>query len=228
MAGRINRPPGAPTGGRWSRWTGASRWASGRYHRGWTSSRRTKRSPRSTPHSQRGSVSRTLGGAARNLVYLQNNAPSELEVDLSRILGISDPAAVGLTAADLTGPDHQPCPELAAAAMGLGDEALLVTSAALPGLSLVVLPRTLPESPPPGSCAARGSPSTGSLKSSGRKRWARIAYSRGGGPLRRSTSVILEFFDCYRLMRRQAVVFLCSYRDTAIDEFKLEHRYQIL
>ncbi len=55
--------------------------------------------------------------AARNLGYLRNNVLSELEVDLSRILDISDAAAVGLTAADLTGPDHQPSQELAAAAM---------------------------------------------------------------------------------------------------------------
>ncbi len=86
--------------------------------------------------------------AARNLAYLQNNVLSELEVDLSRILDISDPAAVGLTAAELTGPDHQPCQELAAAAMARGYEGLLVPSAALPGLNLVVLPRKLPEPPP--------------------------------------------------------------------------------
>lgn len=86
--------------------------------------------------------------AARNLAYLRNNVLSEFEVDLSRILDISDPAAVGLTAADLTGPDHQPCQELAAAAMARRYEGLLVPSAALPGLNLVVLPRNLPEPPP--------------------------------------------------------------------------------
>lgn len=85
--------------------------------------------------------------AARNLTYLKNNVLSELEVDLSRILDISDPAAVGLTADDLTGPDHQPCQELAAAAMARGYEGLLVPSAALPGLNLVVLPHNLPEPP---------------------------------------------------------------------------------
>jgi RES domain-containing protein len=86
--------------------------------------------------------------AARNLAYLRNNVLSEFEVDLSRILDISDPAAVGLTAADLTGHHHQPCQELAAAAMARGYEGLLVPSAALPGLNLVVLPRNLPEPPP--------------------------------------------------------------------------------
>ncbi|GIW07552.1 MAG: hypothetical protein KatS3mg060_2357 [Dehalococcoidia bacterium] len=86
--------------------------------------------------------------AARNLAYLKNNVLSELEVDLSRILDISDPAAVGLTAADLTGPDHRPCQELAAAAMARAYEGLLVSSAALPGLNLVVLPRNLPEPSP--------------------------------------------------------------------------------
>lgn len=86
--------------------------------------------------------------AARSLAYLKNNVLSELEVDLNRILDISDPAAVGLTAADLTGPDHQPCQELAAAALAWGYEGLLIPSAALPGLTLVVLPRNLPAPPP--------------------------------------------------------------------------------
>ncbi len=86
--------------------------------------------------------------AARNLAYLENNVLSELEVDLSHILDISDPAAVGLTAADLTGPDHQPCQELAEAALARGYQGLLVPSAALPGLNLVILPRNLPEPSP--------------------------------------------------------------------------------
>ncbi|MFN0071186.1 MAG: RES family NAD+ phosphorylase [Chloroflexota bacterium] len=86
--------------------------------------------------------------AARNLAYLQNNVLSELEVGLSRILDLSDAAATGLTAADLTGPDHQPCQELAAAAMARRYEGLLVPSAAMPGLNLVLLPRNLPDPPP--------------------------------------------------------------------------------
>ncbi len=85
--------------------------------------------------------------AARNLAYLKNNVLSEFDVDLSRILDVSDPAAVGLTAADLTGPDHRPCQALAAAALARGYEGLLVRSAALPGLNLVILPRNLPERP---------------------------------------------------------------------------------
>lgn len=86
--------------------------------------------------------------AARNLAYLQNNILTELEVNLSRVLDLSDPTTVGLTLADLRGPDHQPCQELAAAAMARAYEGLLVPSAALPGLNLIVLPRNLPEPPP--------------------------------------------------------------------------------
>lgn len=86
--------------------------------------------------------------AARNLAYLKNNVLSELEVDLSRILDISDPGAVGLTSADLTGLDHQPCQQLAEAALVRGYQGLLVPSAALPGLNLVILPRNLPEPSP--------------------------------------------------------------------------------
>ena len=69
-------------------------------------------------------------------------------MNLGRALDLSDPATVGLTLADLTGSDQQPCQELAAAAMAQGYEGLLVPSAALPGLNFVVLPRNLPEPPP--------------------------------------------------------------------------------
>jgi RES domain-containing protein len=86
--------------------------------------------------------------AARNLAYLKNNVLSELEVDLARVLDLSDPATVGLTLADLTSPDQQPCQELAPAAMARGYEGLLVPSAAMPGLNLVILPRNLPDPPP--------------------------------------------------------------------------------
>ena len=86
--------------------------------------------------------------AARNLAYLKNNILSELEVNLGRALDLADPATVGLTLADLTGSDQQPCQDLAAAAMVRGYEGLLVPSAALPGLNLVVLPRNLPEPAP--------------------------------------------------------------------------------
>jgi RES domain-containing protein len=86
--------------------------------------------------------------AARNLAYLQNNILSALEVRLGRVLDLSEPADVGLTRADLTGSDQQPCQELAAAALTRGYEGLLVPSAALPGSNLIVLPRNLPESPP--------------------------------------------------------------------------------
>jgi hypothetical protein len=86
--------------------------------------------------------------AARNLTYLRNNVLSELAVDLSRVLDCSEPAAVGLTAADLTGPDYRSCHDLAAAAIARRYEAILVPSAALLGSNVVVLPQNLTEPPP--------------------------------------------------------------------------------
>jgi RES domain-containing protein len=83
--------------------------------------------------------------AARNLAYLQNNILSELEVDLTHVLDLSDPTSVGLTSSDLTSADHQPGQDLAAAALARGYEGLLVPSAALPGLNLVLLPGNAPE-----------------------------------------------------------------------------------
>lgn len=86
--------------------------------------------------------------AARNLAYLRNNVLSELAVDLARPLDLSDPALVGLTRADLTGPSHRACHELAAVAVARGYEGLLVPSAALVGVNLVILPANLPEALP--------------------------------------------------------------------------------
>jgi RES domain-containing protein len=85
--------------------------------------------------------------AARNLAYLQNNILSALEVHLG-VLDLSDPADVGLTLADLTGSDQQPCQDLAAAALTRGYQGLLAPSAALPGSNLIILPPNLPEPPP--------------------------------------------------------------------------------
>jgi hypothetical protein len=86
--------------------------------------------------------------AARNLAYLQNNVLSEIELDLTRVLDLSDPAVVGLALSELTGPNHELCQDLAAAAMAGGYEGLVVPSAALPGLNLVLLPQNLPDPPP--------------------------------------------------------------------------------
>jgi RES domain-containing protein len=86
--------------------------------------------------------------AARNLAYLRNNVLTEFEVDLARVLDLSDPAALELTQADLTGADQQLCQDLAAAALALGHSGLLVPSAALPGLNLVLLPWNLSEPSP--------------------------------------------------------------------------------
>jgi RES domain-containing protein len=86
--------------------------------------------------------------AARNLGYLRNNVLTELEVDLGSVLNLSDPGVVGVTRAQLTGPDHTVCQELAAAALARDVHGLLVPSAALPGSNLVLLPQNLPERPP--------------------------------------------------------------------------------
>ena len=86
--------------------------------------------------------------AARNLAYLRNNVLSELTVELTRVLDLSEPTTVGLAPAALLGDDPTPCQELAAAALDDGLEGLLVPSAALPGFNLVILPRNLPDPPP--------------------------------------------------------------------------------
>lgn len=83
--------------------------------------------------------------AAQSLAYLQSNVLTELAVGLARALDYSDPAAAGLAATDLTGPDHQFCQEIAAAALARWYEGLLVPSAALPGVNLVLLPQNLPQ-----------------------------------------------------------------------------------
>lgn len=86
--------------------------------------------------------------ATRNVLYLRNNVLTERELDLDRVLDLSDPAGVGLTREDLTGSDHGTCQDLAATAVDRGFQGLLVPSAALPGVNLVLFPRHLPEPPP--------------------------------------------------------------------------------
>jgi hypothetical protein len=83
--------------------------------------------------------------AARNLAYLRNNILSDLAIDLARVLDCSEPATIGLTAADLTGADYGLCHDLARAAIEQGCEALLVPSAAMPGSNLVIFPQNLRE-----------------------------------------------------------------------------------
>lgn len=83
--------------------------------------------------------------AVRNLSYLRNNVLSELDVDLDRVLDMSDPSVVGLTREELTGPDHEVCQDLAAVALARAFQGVLVPAAALPGLNLVLLPRNLPD-----------------------------------------------------------------------------------
>lgn len=86
--------------------------------------------------------------AARTLAYLANNVLSELTVALSRVLDLSDPAAVGIEIAELTGSDSEPCRDIAVAALVRGCDALLVPSAAVSGLNLVILPANLAETVP--------------------------------------------------------------------------------
>lgn len=84
--------------------------------------------------------------ALRNLTYLKNNVLTELEVDLDRMLDVSDPVAFRLTQAAITGADLRPCQEIAAIARSLGIQGLLVPSAAMLGLNLVLIPDNLASS----------------------------------------------------------------------------------
>jgi hypothetical protein len=81
--------------------------------------------------------------AASNLAYLTNNVLTEIEVILDRVLDLTKPSIVGVTEANLTGANVQPCQQIAAAARSLNLEGLLVPSAALPGLNFVLLPDNL-------------------------------------------------------------------------------------
>lgn len=80
---------------------------------------------------------------ARNLAFLKNNILTEIEVNLDRVLDLSNPSAIGLTRQELTGSDPRACQQIAAAARSLNHEGLLVPSAALPGLNLVLFPDNL-------------------------------------------------------------------------------------
>jgi hypothetical protein len=86
--------------------------------------------------------------AARDLSYLRNNILTELEVDLDRVLDLSNPSTIGIGLEELTGPDHSVCQDLAATAVATNFQGLLAPSAAMPGVNLVIFPRNLPEAPP--------------------------------------------------------------------------------
>jgi RES domain-containing protein len=86
--------------------------------------------------------------AARDLSYLKNNVLAELEVDLDRVLDLSNPSVIGMSREELTGPDHGVCQDLAATAVERDFQGLLAPSAALPGSNLVIFPRNLPEARP--------------------------------------------------------------------------------
>lgn len=83
--------------------------------------------------------------AARNLNFLNNNVLSELAVDLSHLLDLTDPPPATPALAAMVGQDHRFCQALAAAAIKRGCAGLLVPSAALPGTNLVIFPQNLPE-----------------------------------------------------------------------------------
>jgi RES domain-containing protein len=79
--------------------------------------------------------------AASDLAYLRNNVLSELTLDINDVWDLTEPTSLGLALADLTGHDRSICQSLAAAAVSLGCQGLLVPSAALPGSNLVLFPR---------------------------------------------------------------------------------------
>jgi hypothetical protein len=82
--------------------------------------------------------------AARNLAYLRNNVLTEIEVDLERVLDVSNPSAIGATRRDLSGPDLEGCQQIAATARSLRLEGLLlIPSATLLGPNLVLFPDNL-------------------------------------------------------------------------------------
>jgi len=97
-------------------------------------------------------------GAERHLAYLQNNLLTELIVDLSRVLDVSEPTSLGLKLVDLTGPDPEVCRQLASAARTAGFMGLVVPSAAIAGLNLVILPDNLPDPVPPRTVNSREMP----------------------------------------------------------------------
>jgi len=67
--------------------------------------------------------------AASSLDYLANNVLSELEVEVTRVVDLSEQRRSGIPAGSLTRLDYGPCQRIAAAALAEGCQGLLVPSA---------------------------------------------------------------------------------------------------
>ncbi len=137
----------------WRRWRppigGLSLRTSGRYHRGLDLFPADQAFPALyTSLAPEIAIWEMVRARARNLAYLWNNVLAELEVDLGRVLDLSDPTVVGLGREELTGPDLSACQELAAAAVGAWCPGRAGALGALAGSNLVHFPRNLPEPPP--------------------------------------------------------------------------------
>ncbi len=79
--------------------------------------------------------------AARDLSFLKNNVLSELDVDLSAVLDLSDPTRIGLNQDDLTGSDTTICQSIGRVAVLRGIQGILVPSATHLGTNLVCFPQ---------------------------------------------------------------------------------------
>ncbi len=82
--------------------------------------------------------------ASTNLLFLQNNRLSQLDVSLTAVLDCSDPSTLGLSSADIHGTDRRIPWAIGAAAVGRGANGLIIPSAAMNGTNLVVFPTNLP------------------------------------------------------------------------------------
>jgi len=79
--------------------------------------------------------------AVRDLRFLKNNVLSELDVDLSAVLDLTDPSRVELSQDDLTGSDATICQSIGRVAFQRGIQGLLVPSATQLGTNLVCFPQ---------------------------------------------------------------------------------------
>ncbi len=82
--------------------------------------------------------------ASTNLLFLQNNRLSQLDVSLTAVLDFSDVSTLGLSSADIHGADRTIPWAIGAAAVGRGANGLIIPSAAMNGTNLVIFPTNLP------------------------------------------------------------------------------------
>ena len=79
--------------------------------------------------------------AARDLHFLQNNVLSELDMELSAVLDLTDPRRIGLNQDDLTGSDTTICQSIGRMVVQRGIQGILVPSATHLGTNLVCFPQ---------------------------------------------------------------------------------------